>query len=86
MGLHCNILKPSYGDCSNGGLSSKVNEVTLVEAKGPFEASDEYPAVKLVTRHLFGRDYTHAEPVEPVLRIIRFPFMTVVNNKTKLRS
>jgi len=66
MGLHCEIFKPSFGDCSNNGLSSKAESVTLVEADGPFEADEKHPAVKLVTRHLSGRDYTHAEPVVEV--------------------
>lgn len=56
-------------DCSNGGISARCNEVTLV---GPniaeiFDATPEAPAVKIVSRIIAGElAYQHCEPVEPV--------------------
>ncbi len=43
----------------------KAKNVTIVDEKVPrlFEASEEYPPVKLVRRTLFGKDYIHAEPI-----------------------
>ena len=57
-GLHCNIYKWSLGDCSNGGISSKAKEVTLVgdNIDQIFEADEDHPAVKIVKRFLSGRD------------------------------
>lgn len=68
-GLRAEIYKPSRGDCSNSGISSKCSEVTIVGEGIPeiFEATDEAPAVKVVTRNLggkYGSDYKHLEPVE----------------------
>lgn len=68
-GLNCCILESkSIGNCSNGGLSSKVETVTLVDpaVDGPFEPDTEAPEVKLVRRNIGGRPYVHAEPVVPV--------------------
>lgn len=53
------------GNSSNGGLSSRFSEVTLVGAGGPFEPTEKRPAVKLVARTIGGAPYVHAEPVEP---------------------
>jgi hypothetical protein len=39
--------------------------VTIVNAEGPFEPTDDAPAVVLVVRDLFGGKYVHAEPVVP---------------------
>jgi hypothetical protein len=40
--------------------------LTLIDKKisGSFAPADDRPEIKLVTRHLFGSDYTHAEPAE----------------------
>lgn len=64
-GLIVNIYKHSNGDSSNGGISSRCDQAVLVGPGIPeiFEASDNMPAVKLVTRHI-GRSYIHAEPVD----------------------
>ena len=54
------------GNCSNNGISSRYKEVLLVCETGFIEVDENNPPenlVKLVTRHLFGRDYKHIEPV-----------------------
>jgi hypothetical protein len=43
----------------------KFQRVTLLCAGGVFEPDEDAPGVRLVRRHLFGRDYVHAEPIEP---------------------
>ena len=55
------------GNCSNGGISSYCDKVVLVGEGIPeiFEANESRPAVKIVHRVIGGRDYYHAEPVEP---------------------
>lgn len=54
------------GNCSNDGISSRVNEVLLVGEGIPeiFEANNERPAVKLVKRNFVSGPYYHAEPLE----------------------
>jgi hypothetical protein len=47
MGLIANIFKTTY-DCSNGGVSSECSEVTIVNIEGPFEPTEDRPAVLLV--------------------------------------
>ena len=66
-GISCQIYRWNLGECSNGGISSKVNAVVLV---GPnidqvFEADEMRPAVKLVKRIIAGKEYVHAEPILP---------------------
>lgn len=70
-GLSCGILEDkSIGNCSAGGISSRCKEVTLIgipgeiEIEGVFEATEERPAVRIVKRFLFGRNYYHAEPID----------------------
>jgi len=65
-GLICYIYKPKHGDCSNGGLSSWADEVTLIDSKinGPFEPTPSRPAVKIIRRTIRGQEYIHAEPME----------------------
>ena len=64
MGIRVDIFRPAFGDCSNGGISSKVKTVTLVDADGPFQPDAAAPAVMLIVRNLFGERYVHAVPVE----------------------
>jgi hypothetical protein len=54
MGLIANIYRWSLSDCSNGGLSSRVNEVTLVNVEGPFEPNEDRPAALLLNGHSMG--------------------------------
>lgn len=47
-GLRCSILlNANYGDCSNGGISSRVSNVILIGKGIPeiHHVSDDYPAV-----------------------------------------
>ena len=63
-GISCEIYNWSLGNCSAGGISSRVKSVVLIDAAGPVEPSPDSPAVKLVRRNIGGREYVHAEPVE----------------------
>lgn len=60
------VYKSASGDCTNGGISSRYNRLLLVCEEG-FETIDESNPpenlVKIVTRHLFGEEYKHIEPV-----------------------
>ena len=54
MGLLVEIYKnPAYAACSNGGVSSKADGACVVNAEGPFNPSDKYPAV-IVDSHVDG--------------------------------
>jgi len=52
-------------DCTNGGITSKVNKVILVGEGIPevFTVGEDDVYLKLVKRNLFGSEYIHAEPV-----------------------
>lgn len=63
MGLICGIYRSSLGDCSAGGISSKVNEVTVINAEGPFDPSKTAPAVELRVKDVGGEPYVYAVPV-----------------------
>ena len=70
MGLIVDVLKRGTGGASNGGVSSKVDDVTLVECMGrpvdgPFEPTPERPAVAIVPGNLPGT--VKAVPVEQVV-------------------
>jgi len=64
-GLILEIYRSDY-NCKINKMNG-VKSVVLIDKKIPgiFTASDEMPAVKLVTRNIYGKDYTHAEPLEP---------------------
>lgn len=50
MGLLISVYKNSeFGDCTNGGVSSKTNKLCVVNVEGPFEPSEDAPAVKLLS-------------------------------------
>lgn len=55
MGLYASIYRDSdcKGDCTNGGMSSKVTRVTIVNCDGPFEPCDDAPAAHLES-HVAG--------------------------------
>lgn len=68
-GLRADIYRNSAypdGDTSNGGISSRVNQVTIIDGRinGPSEPSDEAPAVRIVERMLGGEPYYHLEPYD----------------------
>lgn len=56
MGLHASIFRNDLGDCTNGGISSKANRVTIVNADGPFSPSEDAPAVMIID-HPAGPQY-----------------------------
>lgn len=54
------------GDCTNGGITSRYDELLLLCEDGFVNVDMENPPenlVRLVVRHLFGREYKHLEPV-----------------------
>lgn len=57
-GLRASIYNNAeYGNCSNGGISAKCKQVTIVGPGIPeiFEANEEAPAVE-IERRMIGRD------------------------------
>ena len=62
--LPVEVYKCNLGDCSNGGLSSKVNEVYIPCASGFLNVEEDDPKlVRIVTKDLGFSKHTHAEPV-----------------------
>jgi hypothetical protein len=55
MGLHVDIYKSkTLGDCTNGGITAKVQELCLVNVSGPFEPNKKIPGALLVEGNLPG--------------------------------
>lgn len=54
MGITASIYKDRGRSCANGGISDTYDQVTIVNAPGPFEPSDDAPAVELVPGNLPG--------------------------------
>ena len=50
MGLIVNVFRCYLGDCTNGGASSTVDTVCVVNIPGPFEPGPDRPAFELVHR------------------------------------
>lgn len=48
MGLPVSVYRHSKYDATNGGISSKFTELTVINAEGPFEPTEDRPAVMLV--------------------------------------
>jgi hypothetical protein len=65
-GLSVEIYRWNLGDCSNKGLSSRVNKCTLVGKNIPkiFEVKEDAPAVQIVERNLNSGLYLTAYPVK----------------------
>ena len=65
-GLLAYIYRSDLGDCSNGGISGRVQKVTIIDDRidAPFAPTDEAPAVRIVERNIGGRPYVHAEPID----------------------
>lgn len=62
--LSVDIYKYKNGDCSNGGISSKYNEILLLCDEGWIEVEGNEPNLcKVVARELWGEIYYHVEPV-----------------------
>lgn len=57
MGLTVTVHRapPSgYGDATNGGISGRFTELTVVNVDGPFRPTDDAPAVMLIPGRLAG--------------------------------
>lgn len=70
-GLTADIFKSTTRDGvpqdhSNGGISSRCREVTVMDLPGGevFDVTPERPAVRLVQRIIYGKPYVHAEPID----------------------
>lgn len=66
-GLMCDIYESkSIGNCSAGGISEQCKEVVLIWDGCPeiFASREGMPAVKLVKRELWGKEYLHCEPIQ----------------------
>jgi hypothetical protein len=50
MGLNVEIFRSNMGDCSNGGASSRVNRLCVLNIVGPDKPSAEAPAAVIVKR------------------------------------
>ena len=63
MGLTVRIYRDGGDDATNGGISSKVEKLTLLNVGGPFEPSSDAPAAMLKTKVVGGRKHPYIEPV-----------------------
>ena len=64
MGLRVSIYRErTLDDCSNGGVSSRVDELTVINVSGPSEPTPEQPAAILVNRD--GHFYVEPEGPRP---------------------
>ena len=64
--LRLEIYKHKAGDCSNGGISSRFNEILLLCDEGFIDIDENDPPAnlcKLVERDIGGMIYRHIEPV-----------------------
>lgn len=61
-GLIVDVYRSAFGDCSNGGLSSRHDRLLLVGPTVPqiFEESDEWPSIELG----IAGNRVHVRPVE----------------------
>jgi hypothetical protein len=50
MGIVARIYDSPLGNCSNNGVSAKYTEVCVVNVEGPFEPTEDTPAVRLIKR------------------------------------
>lgn len=50
MGLIVSVYRDSGSrmDCTNGGVSGRVTSLTVVNVEGPFEPTDDRPAVMII--------------------------------------
>ena len=63
--LPVEIFKSSFGDCSNGGISSRYNKIMLVCDDGFIEIDENNPPENLcvyVKRTLFGEEHDYIRP------------------------
>ena len=58
------IYRDHGGDCSNGGLSSKVDNVFVPHPRGWYDAEEDDPKLVKIVKNDYGfGEYVHAEPV-----------------------
>ena len=63
--ISVNIFKSRGGDCSNGGISSKFNEVLIACDEGWIDIDENNPPenlCKVVQRELWGERHWYVEP------------------------
>ena len=53
MALSAHIYRWNIGDCSNGGISGKVDQVVIVNAEGPDLGWEGVPRVAIVHRERY---------------------------------
>ena len=61
------VYRSGFADCTNGGISSKFNDLLVVCDEGFVDVDENDPPknlAKLVKRHLFGGDIYHIEPYD----------------------
>jgi hypothetical protein len=56
MGLNISVFKDSSSnyDCTAGGITSRFNRLCVVNVNGPFDPTDDTPAVMLVKGNMPG--------------------------------
>ena len=54
MGMTINVYRNGHYDCTNGGVSSYSRTLCVTNCEGPFEPSEDAPAVKLVMAEPIG--------------------------------
>lgn len=67
--LPVDIFKNSGRDWSNGGISSRYNEILLINEKGHIKVDLDNPPDNLcvyVKRTLFGEEHDYIEPYSPI--------------------
>lgn len=52
MGLRVQVYRHGTIDCTNGGISSKADYLTVMNIEGPFQPCEEAPAV-LLENHVY---------------------------------
>lgn len=66
--LPIDVYRWKHRDCSNGGITSRHDELLLICEGGFVPVNEENPPenlVKVVTRVLWGKEYKHLEPYAP---------------------
>lgn len=64
-GITASIFRDTAEDYSNGGISSRVKKVIVLDCPGGaiFPATESEPAVRLVVQTFGGKRIVHAEPL-----------------------
>lgn len=52
MGIIVSVYRNDLGDCTNGGMSSRVSQICVTNVEGPFKPSDDCPAFELLPGHV----------------------------------